>query len=592
MRTASYAEAQRNGYNTAVDRPDTGSGATYQGASKKSQAFFKKMGESHAEAARLRQQCRSAANQSSARKEEVKVNLQAPGFEQEIVRHAREVAGFATGATLKAVADCKDAIRLHESSRNELQLLEQAQTQATSKQFADVAGSLAIEQPLDSSAAKQAESQARQRVQEERSKLGQAGLDSLWEMTKEAPHGRFLKLEHLSLPRDLKKKWQEQEEVQAASALSTHRSQESYSVIPEVAKGQHATEVMQVMQALESNQEVQGSPNSPQQSGTKRPEDASSLEAEKPLLAARSEAAQGLEIDVPDNQMAFENFGIAPDISQEASADVENALEKCKPKTDSDSSDDDSDFDESEESDLWPPSPPVLRFKMRMMFSNRFKPANKEEKEMFEEMNRDLEDKFVKEHTTGTISMKDPVFGWLNLVFQMKIETEYQFEVGFPIILLTMMDAIYPKRVRWREVDWRFQYKRALHKNFSVLESIWSEVSMEKAREFRVENTPLRLENLPSASLNEKMEFLRLMKRWYDQRIHHSGPYDPMAKRNEYVDQCKSWGRNVKFPPWIKHDKDHKADKEDSSEDMKRYEKMPEFKRLIWFLGCHEYQTM
>merc|ERR1711939_23615 len=50
-------------------------------------------------------------------------------------------------------------------------------------------------------------------------------------------------------------------------------------------------------------------------------------------------------------------------------------------KTPSDKNDDDSDdsddslYEESsEESDTWPPNPPVLRFKMRMQFSNRFVP--------------------------------------------------------------------------------------------------------------------------------------------------------------------------------------------------------------------------
>jgi hypothetical protein len=150
---------------------------------------------------------------------------------------------------------------------------------------------------------------------------------------------------------------------------------------------------------------------------------------------------------------------------------------------DDSSSEDDSDDDESEESDMWPPSPPMLRFKMRIQFSNRFKPTDPEQKALFDEMNQDLEDKIREDKSNSTI-LKDPVLGWINLVFQMNIETEYQFEVGYPLILLTMLDAIYPKRVRWREVDWRFQYKRALQKNYAVLESIWAEVNMEKAREF------------------------------------------------------------------------------------------------------------
>lgn len=254
--------------------------------------------------------------------------------------------------------------------------------------------------------------------------------------------------------------------------------------------------------------------------------------------------------------------------------------------------------DESEESDQWPPNPPVLRFKMQMQFSNRFKPS--EGKALFEEMNKDLEERMIE---NKTVQMKDPTVGWINLVFSMKIETEYQFEVGFPIIVLTMLDAIYPKRVRWREVDWGFQYKRALQKNFAVLETIWSEVNMEKAREFRVENTPLRLENMgnPDVTVKEKLEFVRLMKRWFDQRIHHAGPYDPVAKRHEFVSQCKAWGHTVKFPPWIEFDKKEAQGTAVGggmnaligyNPKKKAFDSFPEYKRLIWFLGSPEYQTM
>merc|ERR1719502_567870 len=153
-----------------------------------------------------------------------------------------------------------------------------------------------------------------------------------------------------------------------------------------------------------------------------------------------------------------------------------------------------------------------------------------------------------------------PIIRWLNERFILEIKSQYQFEVGFPLLVLTMMDAIYPKRVRWREVDWRSQYKRAMMKNFAVIEHIWSEVNMEKAREFRMENTHLRLENMPTCSLYEKLEFMRLMKRWYDQRIHASGPYDPMAKRKELVETCKKTGHEVKFPPWMKFDQDYKVE--------------------------------
>jgi len=249
-------------------------------------------------------------------------------------------------------------------------------------------------------------------------------------------------------------------------------------------------------------------------------------------------------------------------------------------------------YEESDASDAWPPCPPVLRFKMRMQFSSRFRPTN-EEKALFEEMNKDLEEKFDESHTK---TVDDKIVGWLNQVFAMNIETEYQYESGYPVIMLTMLDAIYPKRVIWREVDWRFQYKRAVQKNFATVERIWAEVNMDKAREFRMENTPLRLENMPTGSNQDRIDFMCLMKKWYDQRIHQAGPYDPLAKRLEFVAACKTWGHTVKFPPWIFFDKDHVAEisEMDAREKKKttEYNKMPEYRRLIWFLGCQEYQTM
>lgn len=239
--------------------------------------------------------------------------------------------------------------------------------------------------------------------------------------------------------------------------------------------------------------------------------------------------------------------------------------------------------DETDEEDRWPPRPPLLRFKMRVQFSNRFQPMDKA---LFEEMNADLSEKVDAEQKSE--EMGDMIVGWLNSVFDMSIKTEFQFENSYPIIILTMLDAIYPKRVRWREVDWLFQYKRAMLKNYGVLEKVWAEVNMEKAREFRVENTSLRLENMPDATMKEKLEFIKLMKRWYHQRIHHSGPYDAMAKRRKYVLQCKAWGHTVKFPPWINFIKEEDVRRASKS----AYDEMPEYKRLIWFLGSPEHQTM
>lgn len=225
---------------------------------------------------------------------------------------------------------------------------------------------------------------------------------------------------------------------------------------------------------------------------------------------------------------------------------------------DEDDEDDDEEDDETE-SDGWPPKPPLLRFKMRIQFSSRFKPS--ESDELIKGLNKDISSKFTE---TSNVEVKDMTVGWINKVFAMNIVTEFQFEVSFPIIILTMLDAIYTRRVRWREVDWRYQYKNALQKNYAVLEKIWYEVNMEKAREFRVENTPLRMENMFGSTMQEKLEFIRIMKRWYDQRHHHADAYEPMVTRREIVTQCRTSGVAVKFPPWIQYDKEEPLKKPES----------------------------
>lgn len=305
---------------------------------------------------------------------------------------------------------------------------------------------------------------------------------------------------------------------------------------------------------------------------------------------SREDVFSNMDEPIAEDEMGGRGKDEAGEKNSEGSGGIRSKESSSSPESSSGSY-----FSDSDESDKWPPSPPVLRFKMRMQFSNRFKPSD--DKEMFQKMNEDLEQRFDESRSA---EIKDPIIAWINMVFSMKIATEYQFEVGFPIIILTMLDAIYPKRVRWREVDWGFQYKRALQKNFSVLEMIWAEVNMEKAREFRVGHTTLRLENLssPNTLLKDKLEFLKLMKRWFDQRIHHAGPYDPMGKRHEFVEQCRIWGQAVKFPNWIDYDKDFSPKPLSShvfsaeSAAKKEFDQFPEYKRLIWFLGSPEYQTM
>jgi len=163
--------------------------------------------------------------------------------------------------------------------------------------------------------------------------------------------------------------------------------------------------------------------------------------------------------------------------------------------------------------------------------------------------------------------------------------------IAFPILVLTVLDAVYPKRVRWEKIDWRIQYKRALMRNYREVELIWQEVNMEKSREFRFDMTALRVEQLFQASVEEKLMFLRNLKRWFDTRIHHCPPYYPVQKRAEFADACRLRGLPVTFPSWMKVDKELESKIAEGKKSGK-YRELPEYMRLISFLGSPEHQTM
>lgn len=494
-RTASYAEAKRSG----AIKVDEVAVSQYRGATTKSQAFFRKMDESHTEADRLRLQCRAAANASAARNLEERVELQ---YIKNTIDEARAVSSYAQGATTE---------------------------------------------------------------------------DAFSRMDKFTAAGAPMWLGHLADP----KHWEQKEQTPKATP----------AILPGLSDTSPAEVRADYSQQI--SEAVTDGPRTNSKQRTKEAETGNGTKLPPVHTGDNSISEAAIPQDSPAPPVSGEARGI-----KEESASGRGSLGGTESERDLlDDSDEESqsDYEDSDASDPWPPSPPVLRFKMRMQFSDRFRPTDDEGTHLLEKMHQEMEEK-SKENELHAKKVDNPSITWLNERLSMKVETEYHLEVGFPVIILTMLDAIYPKRVKWREVDWRFQYKRALQKNFGVLDSVWSEVNMEKAREFRVENTPLRLENMPTAAVSEKLEFLRLMKRWYDQRIHHAGPYDPMAKRQEFVDQCKAWGHKVKFPNWINFVKDHKVEisEEDAREQAKtqEYNKMPEYKRLIHFLGCQEYQTM
>lgn len=196
----------------------------------------------------------------------------------------------------------------------------------------------------------------------------------------------------------------------------------------------------------------------------------------------------------------------------------------------------------------WPPKAPIMRFKNVMHFSDGYK-SQDEVSALLIEHNKEEQKKKGLQPKTAAIN--DTTIGWMNIFFKTRVVSEHQLEVGFPVIAMTMLDAIYPAKVPWRLVDWAFQYKRAVFKNYAVLDKVWAEVNMEKARGFRAGDTRLRLEMMPSATLQEKLEFLKLMRNWFDARIHNAAPYDPLVRRAEIAKSCHQRGFTVDFPPWM-----------------------------------------
>lgn len=241
--------------------------------------------------------------------------------------------------------------------------------------------------------------------------------------------------------------------------------------------------------------------------------------------------------------------------------------------------------------------PPALRFKTQYQFCQRFLPQEHQDgtNKLFE-ANKGKRNWLSDEVRESDRQISDPVIGWVNSVFEMQLETEYQVAVSYPIIVLMVLDSIYTRRVPWRKVDWRLQYTRALLSNYGVLETLWQDLNMDKAREFRHGSVLYRnLVDLAHAESDTRIELLKRLQRWWVQRIHHCPVYDPIAKRQELLDECKMCGFPVKFPKWIKA-----PDKEDNTPRGRGRMTMrptvvaekPEYLNLIAFLGNPDKQTL
>lgn len=235
---------------------------------------------------------------------------------------------------------------------------------------------------------------------------------------------------------------------------------------------------------------------------------------------------------------------------------------------------------------------PILPFRTACSFANECKV-----KESFLRF-KEHADKQNRVHETERVRLTDMNIAWLNTKFAMECATEFEFETGYPVILLTILDAIYRGKVPWHRVHWRFQYKQAGDKNYQLLDQMWRDVNMDKVRGFRVTHTALRIETMREASIREKLNFLKLLRDWFDSRIYYAPAYDPIHRRAEYVEESRRKGCVSEFPAWIPYDPRAARGTAEAkhmpleTNSIAAYNKMPEFKRLGHFLASAEYQHM
>eukprot|EP00928_Gymnodinium_smaydae_P074905 TRINITY_DN5791_c0_g1_i1.p1 TRINITY_DN5791_c0_g1~~TRINITY_DN5791_c0_g1_i1.p1 ORF type:complete len:484 (-),score=93.47 TRINITY_DN5791_c0_g1_i1:259-1710(-) len=215
---------------------------------------------------------------------------------------------------------------------------------------------------------------------------------------------------------------------------------------------------------------------------------------------------------------------------------------------------DDDDMDEDEM-----PRPPILRFKAMVQFSVRFEGGNVLQQE------QERQNKIKEKQRLGkrfSIS-SDPDIYWFNQRFLTTITSDSEVMSGWPVMALIILDAVYPSKVPWQRVDWRWRYDSSTSRNYELLLRIWDEVGMDKTRIFRVTETSLRIEDMMGEPFPAKLAFLRLMKKWFFTRVHAMPKYDPLRRQEEEL-----------------------------SKEVAEYRAMPEFKRLIWFKGSTDIMEM
>jgi len=239
-------------------------------------------------------------------------------------------------------------------------------------------------------------------------------------------------------------------------------------------------------------------------------------------------------------------------------------------------------------------SRPALRFKVLTQFNDRFRPGSKNDKRVIHEAAL-AQQKLLRREPDEDIH--HPVLGWINHELKIGIQTKKQLEVAFPIVILTILDAVFSKRVKWIQVDWDFRYVGATAKNYVVLQALWKEVNMDSSPDFRRLPPFMRLQSMHKAQTQDRLHFLALMQRWFYQRIPDSDPYNAMGRRRQYFEQSRLWGRPIQFPSWVHFDPEQEEEDAGESElrllqrhslapsPQRGYTRMPEFQRLMNFLG-------
>eukprot|EP00930_Biecheleria_cincta_P036659 TRINITY_DN25124_c0_g2_i1.p1 TRINITY_DN25124_c0_g2~~TRINITY_DN25124_c0_g2_i1.p1 ORF type:complete len:436 (+),score=90.45 TRINITY_DN25124_c0_g2_i1:88-1308(+) len=262
------------------------------------------------------------------------------------------------------------------------------------------------------------------------------------------------------------------------------------------------------------------------------------------------------------------------------------------------------DFDEARTKntkDKMLPKAPILKFRAQCNFSSEFKSEEQLQVEKLKrEARRAAEDERHKIHY-GREEINDFILGWANQYFALEVKTENHFHAAFPLIVLLMIDVIYPKKVSWHRINWNAGAPLADQKNHALLQMIWYETNMDKLQDFRTDGASTRIEHMVKANTAEKLVFFKSVKRWFDRRVRSSEVVDPMTRLAEIDAAVRRTGRYAKFPAWMKYDASILEESIQHSAGRRKarmtattadFDQLPEFKRLFLFLGSADHTRL